>query len=393
MKIALITRNNSDEVWGGDLKAISSIKEGFLELGHSAEILNCVTNISNQDFVFLGVPSSTTLFPSYVFLKSFAKQNFGTIPFYEDQILFDNLSNGLYVYVRNNIVDSKKNGIDFSIERLIEDSSIVNSYAHGVRKRVLENIYPFHESKVNIVNSEMEKRALLRDCPNAKVKVVYLTGECDGFKYEDEPDDFLKLCNLQKGNYILQVGRLEIRKNQMTTMLACKDLDVPLVFIATKTTSKSWIILMHAILKYRKAPTIIVSQDLPECNESHLKVIRTPNNDVIRGRLLYSAFVNAGVYVHPSFYETPGYVYLEAVKAGIPIVASSWGSVKEYLSDRTTKEYLLDDRIQYVSPLDIKKIEQLIQENLGKKYSKDPNLWIYSRTKKEMAKEIVDSIS
>lgn len=393
MKISLVARKDSGDVWGGDLKALFSIRDGFLQLGHSSEVLDCVTNVSNEDFVFLAAPSSTRLYPSYVALKSFVNQNFGMIPFYEDQTLFDTVSMGLHLYVRNSLVNHKESGIDFSIQRLIEDPSIVNSFKYDVRKRFLDNYDVFVDSKITIVNSEMEKAALLRDCPSAKVKVVYLTGGCDGFTYEEEPDDFLKLCNLQKGSYILQVGRLSIRKNQMTTMLASKDLDVPLVFIASKTPSKSWMILVQAILKYRKAPTIIVSQDLPEISEKNLRIIRTPNNDIVRGKLLYSAFVNAGIYVHPSFYETPGYVYLEAVKAGIPIVASTWGSVREYLSDRKTKKYLLDDRMKFASPLDIKMIEKLITENIGKKYPKDPDLWIYSRTKKEMAKEILDAIS
>lgn len=394
MKISLVTRNDSRGFWGGDLKALFSINEGFLQLGHRSQLLDCATKVSDEDFVFLAAPSSTSLYPSYVILKSFANQNFGLIPFYEDQLLFDNPSVGLHIYMWKNLTNNKHNGLDYSLENLIENPSVVNSCVDEPRERFLDNYYPFADAKVNIVNSEMEKAALLRDCPSAKVKVVYLTAGCEEFaNCEGEPDDFLKLCNLQKGNYILQVGRISIRKNQMATMLASKDLDVPLVFIGTKTHSQSWIILFQAILKYRKAPTIIVSQDLPEISEKNLRVIRTPNNDILRGKLLYSAFVNAGIYVHPSFYETPGYVYLEAIKAGIPIVASSWGSIKEYVSDRKTQRYLLDDRMKFSSPLDIKLIEKHIRENFGKRYPKDPDLWIYSRTKKEVSKEIIEGIS
>ena len=66
----------------------------------------------------------------------------------------------------------------------------------------------------------------------------------------------------------------------------------------------------------------------------------------ISQELLVSAYQNAGLYLHPAFYELPGYVYLEAAKLGTPTIATEWSTLSDYFTNEEG-DYELDDRILY----------------------------------------------
>jgi glycosyltransferase involved in cell wall biosynthesis len=388
MKIAIVTRENAESFYGGDLKALSLIRDGFKELNHEASLVSNVASIQDEDLVFL---SNTTLDLSSKrhFLSIFKNKKYALIPFHEDFLKYEIPALGLLNYLKNNLLSIKEPGLDYSVERLIENPSLIYYFPIQVRKDVFFNYDVIKDATINIANSKMEKKTILRDCPQANASVVYLTSGCEECSHR-ENDDFLKLSNLKKGEYLLQVGRLQLRKNQLATILATKDLDIPLVFISSRGFVST--LITDLILKYRKAKTIIISQDLPRRKEKHLEIIPMPKNKILSNNLLYSAFKNAGLLVHPAFYELPGYTYLEAVKYGIPTIASNWSSIKEYFSDPKTNRYLLDDRVEYVEPYDIDGIKKLILKKFGKKYPENPDMWIYKRTKKDVAKEILDLI-
>ncbi len=400
MKIALVTRENAGSIYGGDLKALSIIKDGFNELGHEAKLFSNIALVQDEELVFL----SNTCFdlsPKKDFLKTFKNKRYSLIPFHENFLKYETPALGLFNYLKNNLLKIKETGIDFSIERLIENPSLIYYFPAQARKNIYFNYDVFKDAEMNIANSKMEKRTILRDCPQAKASVVYLTDGCDKYNL-DEDDSFLKLTGLKKGEYILQVGRLQLRKNQLSTILATKDLDIPLVFIASRNSSTlmdgtisspvNYVgsLTIDLVLKYRRAKTIIVAQDFPPMKEKHLQIIPMGDNKILSNKLLSSAFKNAALHLHPAFYELPGYTYFESVKYGIPTIASSWTSIKEYFSDPKTNKYLLDDRIEYVEPYDFEGIKKLILKKIGKKYPKNPDLWIFKRSKKDIAKEILD---
>lgn len=392
MKIGFVIRPNARDVWGGDLKALNIIKSGLEQVNVSVRFFHDLSLIKDEDALFI---SNTTLdlSPYANFIRSFVQKPYYLIPFHEDFIKYDIPAKGLYRYVRNNLIKNTENGFDFSIDRLIESPSIVYYFSTQPRTTTIDNFEVLKNAKLCITNSKMETQTLLRDCPTANVRKVYLTSGCERHSSEAS-EEFLKLCNLKKGEYLLQVGRFQVRKNQLSTVLATKDLDIPLVFIATSspTLRADLNILIEAIIKYRKAPTIIVSQNLPAGKHKNFQIIEMPKGEVLNEELLQGAFANCGMYIHPAFCELPGYVYIEAVKFGVPIIASNWTSIKEYFSDPKTRKYLLDDRISYVDPLDISKMTELIQKNFGKKYTKNPDLWIYKRQPIDVANEILNLI-
>lgn len=392
MKIAFVLRHNYGEMWGGDLKALNVIKEGLEKLDHQVSYLSA-SEITNEDLIFLS-NTTTDISPSSKFISCFLKKRYSLIPFHEDFIKYQIPALGLQNYIHFIFSGKMDENMELSIERLIENPSIVYYYSFSPIKISLLNYDAIKNAEVCIANSKFERKTLLRDCPSSNSKVVYWTSGCEKYNPFEDNDSFLRLSGLKKGEYVLQVGRLQARKNQLTSILAMKDLDIPLVFIATSHNLKiDFYLILETILKFRKAPTIIVSQDLPEGEYENLRIINMPGGKILSDELLQSAFSNCGLYLHPAFYELPGYVYIEAAFFGVPVIASNWTSLKEYFSDRITGKYLLDDRISYVDPLDIQKITKLIKSQFGKRYPKCPDLWIYKRKPIDVASEILSSFS
>lgn len=390
MKVGFVVRTYANRFWGGDKKALNVIKNGLIQLGHSAHLVDSFSLLSDEDLIFLGNGTNCDLSFPVKFIKSFLRKKYCVIPFHEDFIKYDAPTMGLYSYIQKNLLGVKEESFDFSLERLIENPSLAYYFSVLPRKNVLSNFEALASASVCIANSNFEKATILRDCPSANVQVVYLTSGCEDYSEEEPSDDFLKLCNLKRKDYLLQVGRIQMRKNQLSTVLAAKDLDIPLVFISSASgTLTHTQFLIQAILKYRKALTIIVGQGLPYGEHKHLKIIPMPNGDILEHKMLKSAFANCGLYIHPAFYELPGYIYLEAVKFGAPIIASKWTSIEEYFSDRKTGKYLLDDRISYVNPLEIAEMTRLIHKKFGQSYKERPDLWIYKRTPVDVAREIL----
>lgn len=112
--------------------------------------------------------------------------------------------------------------------------------------------------------------------------------------------------------FVLCVGRLETRKNQLMLLAALQDEDTPIVFAtgghtpqpAYRATVQQW---------KRRAPVRYIER-IPWHSMS----------TVIRA---------ASAHILPSFYELPGLVHLECASGGIPIVASTWGALSDYLPE------------------------------------------------------------
>lgn len=112
-------------------------------------------------------------------------------------------------------------------------------------------------------------------------------------------------------NYVLCVGRLEPRKNQLLLAYALKDLDYPLVFIGHGLDSD----YRALIEKYAPARTTFIDR-------------LDPNSE-----MLASAYAGAAVYCLPSWAEGASLSALEAAASGCNMVLSDASSEKEYFGD------------------------------------------------------------
>lgn len=113
-------------------------------------------------------------------------------------------------------------------------------------------------------------------------------------------------------DFVLCVGRLELRKNQLMLLHALEESELPIVFAdGGFTYQPEYADLCHSFK--RRGRTVFTGR--------------------LADELLVSAYHACRVHCLPSWFELPGLVSLEAARYGCPIVASSWGCLPDYLGD------------------------------------------------------------
>jgi glycosyltransferase involved in cell wall biosynthesis len=137
----------------------------------------------------------------------------------------------------------------------------------------------------------------------------------------------------QLNDYVLCVGRICHRKNQLALAKACKDLGLQLVLIGNINDKEYF------------------NQCLGYGNVKHLGFMDSYN--------IYNAYKFCKIHVLPSFIETPGLSSLEAAAVGCNIVSTSEGSTFEYF----------DNMAEYCNPYD----DNSIIEAIRRAYRKNPS--------------------
>ncbi len=124
------------------------------------------------------------------------------------------------------------------------------------------------------------------------------------------PELFEKAHGLR--DFVLCVGRLEARKNQLALLAALEDDDIPVVLADGG---------------------VCYSPDYSNICRVFRRKGRTLYTGRLSPRMLISAYRAAKVHVLPSWYELPGLVTLEAALYGCNVAASPHGGIREYLGD------------------------------------------------------------
>lgn len=125
----------------------------------------------------------------------------------------------------------------------------------------------------------------------------------------------------RKENYIISTGRIEPRKNQITLIKALSELrNNNSNFENTK--------VYFAGAKNNHHPTY-----LKEFNKALAKNPFAIHLGFMDQKKLAKVLNMAKVFAAPSWFETTGLVYLEAVVAGVPCIVASGERAKEYLED------------------------------------------------------------
>lgn len=396
LKIGIVSRFN-DHQWGGDLKALQSIVEGLRCLESQVTVTKNIDELAQSDFIFLlNAPVDHSRHLKWLKQKGIP---YSVICFWED---FDKywspsvyLCRELLELVSTNDDAAIRSRVDFLFEHpeyflnkpkmefVVKKSAVRPVLGHAV---------------FNLANSPQERSVLQKDFPKARIESAYLSpGMSEDWSLDKgcgEPvsEEFLEFAGLKKGEYVLQVGRIEQRKNQIATLIACKDLDVTQVFIATKGDQKYYHSVFFKLARtISKARIVVVSEEYPSMTIGNLQVVQMP-----KGKLplscLKSAYENAAVYVHPAFYESPGYTYLEAASLSVPMVASSWSCIGDYFS-YNHQDKSLQGLVEYCSPLNFADIKQATLNQIafsGGKINFPP---ILRRTKVDLARDILALIS
>lgn len=139
--------------------------------------------------------------------------------------------------------------------------------------------------------------------------LVYNAADADLFS-NASPDLFTSTYGIS--DFVLCVGRIEQRKNQLLLLEALKDTGIKVVLIGHSTEQN------YASLLARYAKNLIWIERLPH------------------GEMLSSAFRAARVFVLPSWCEGAPLAAIEAATAGVPLVLSDRSSEREYFGNLAT---------------------------------------------------------
>ena len=391
MRFAFV-RPSGYSPWGGDLKAISDIRLGLRDFGHESFVTSDPMEALKADSIFfIGTLLDQSAHLNFMRLMG---REYGVIPFHEDHLLFSGASYGFAYYVSSILDRRVEEGHPFSLEALLERPHLIFYYDRMRPINVLQNFEFLKNAKTIIANSHTEQQTLFRDVPGCNAKVVYWAAGHAGDLKKEPTDAFLRFAGVKKGQYMIQIGRMTLRKNQLATLLATRDIDVPLVFIAMDHCEPSYeAVFFAAAQKWRKAPTLVISQHLTKSHsKGAVKVIPTPGGKILSKEMLLSAVSHAGLHIHPAFYELPGYTYLESARFGVPTIASSWGSLKDYFNAFPSTKYTLDDRIEYALPFDVEALKGLAEKKFGKQYSPLPFHPIYQRSSTDVTRDFLNQM-
>jgi glycosyltransferase involved in cell wall biosynthesis len=384
LKVGMVTRQN-DHIWGGDLRALNSVIEGLRACGVDVATAQTAAGLDKCDVAII----SNSCDDRRPEMRSLRARDipYGYIGFHEDFSLYYPVSMGFTEYICALVQGVDVDGIVPSLEQVWEDPDVVQSLNHEVPNNIIHNVTVLRQALFCQAASATEARTILRDCPQANIETVYW--DIPLFRDNAEGDDeFLELTGLRSGEYILQVGRMETRKNQLASVLATRNIDVPLVFIASQGY-QDWYELhvVNAAAKFRTAPTILVSQHYPSQHVGNgMRIIQMPGGERLTEACLVSAFRHCGLHLHPAFYEAPGYTNLEAAHIGVPTVTSAWGTLRDYCTFGGG-DAAMGDRFEYVVPYDLPALEEAVQRNFGRNVSPTIDHPIFRRTMEDVGRE------
>ena len=219
---------------------------------------------------------------------------------YEDIASFHNPS----ILQAKHLIEYVRNGQN---RAWYENSRI--DYAQVEKCKNFDNTWTVRHASALIANGEQEAQTLGKDYPFAtNIKIVPVGHDLGR---EGNAEDFYKEYGIK--DFVLCVGRLESRKNQLMLLRAMEDSDIPVVLAAGEFSYQPE--YQAAVQQFkRKGKTLILGQLSPQ--------------------MLANAYCAARVHVLPSWYELPGLVSLEAAYYGCNIVVTDCGTARSYFEDK-----------------------------------------------------------
>ncbi len=188
----------------------------------------------------------------------------------------------------------------------------------------------YHSVDMLLPNSSSEADQLMRlfEVPAKKIHVVP-NGADPRFALADAAP-FVRKFGLR--DFVLSVGRIEPRKNQLGLLRALNDTEMPLVFIG---------------------------QPVPGHEAYYEACLREagPNVHFVghiehKASMLVSAYGACRCLALTSWFETPGLVAIEAAMSGVPLVLPKGGSGHEYFGNQAL----------YVGPQNLPEIRDAVRE-------------------------------
>ena len=382
MKVNFITRDDAQS-WGGDMRVVYDLMEGMRDLGVEVEkISSNFKPDKNQNYIL----SNTCQDQREPFaILSEAKVGYHVLPFHEDFIKYYSASFGFPQVVYCALNQKPYFGVDVTLDDVFSNPELANYFPMNPLMVGFMNAKVLSDASQVYPSSEFERMTVARDASAAKcTTILFPTDQSLKFKGA-EKDAFSKRYGIPEG-YVLQVGRLESRKNQIGTVVAAKDLDVPLVFVCTRSGQDYYErLLIDVILKVRKAPTYIISQTMRDFDHGVLKVRNMGDGKKLPWDMLESAYRGALVNCHPAFYELPGLTYLESMSLGVKTICSKDTSIREYICNPEDAEGLY-----FVAPADMTALRECLEKAVVG--PRNTTAKLIEKTERQYAEEFIDNM-
>lgn len=275
MNVLFQIREDYNKNIAGDSIQMLMTKKHLEELGVDVDI-SCDPNVNLEEYDLVHIFNTVRVKESYGFALNTLKQN---KPYVLSTIYWN-----MGEYIRK----ANKANLQWWRE------------SNNLRKEVLKN------ASVLLPNSQIEKTMIKQDF-SIDNKFFIVPNGCDKIFYRANPKRFIKRYNVK--DFVLCVGRIAYRKNQLALIKALRHTKYTLVLIGPHTNEKYY----DMCRKEANSNTIFLDQ--------------------MKYESLASAYAAAKVHVLPSWFETPGLSNIEAGLAGCNLVITDKGSQKEYFKN------------------------------------------------------------
>lgn len=300
MKILFWLRPDIFDRPGGDTTVVNHLRSELDDLGHTV-VVDTRADQDPREFDVLHLVNFATPRLTDVFARiavTYGKPYVVT-SFYEDFPRFFSqmqaYSEALTAYMNNGY-------------RPEVWSEVARNASRVAPAAFLDNRFAAQNADIVIVTGAVEGELIRRDYPGVRaVESVKLAADV---KAQAAPELFESEFKVR--DFVLSIGRIEHRKNQLMLLKALEHSSVPVVLVGgKKIVDENYLNLCR---HFRRAgPTLIL--------------------DYLSEEQLASAFRAARVHALPSWYELPGLVSLEAALHGTPVVVADAGTTRDYLGD------------------------------------------------------------
>jgi glycosyltransferase involved in cell wall biosynthesis len=310
MRVLFYTHSNAFKSLGGGEIQLLKTKEYLQKYGIDVKLYQSDEDFKDRDIVHF-FSLSKDLLPKIRKAKSFGCK-IVISPIFWPMIEYAlkgelNLAQKIKIIIKY-LIDAKFSFFSKSKKMLLlADIILPNS---KIEAKIIKEIFDLDWDKFSVVYNAADKRFL-----------------------KATPTEFLKKFGVE--NFLLNVGRIEPRKNQLKLLQSIKELELPTVFIGNVADRRYFYLFKKQIDKIKNTKIVFIPFISHESS------------------LLSSAYAAAKTFVLPSWYETPGLSALEAAMAGCNIVITNRGSTREYF-----RNY-----VEYIDPSNIRDIRTKIEKS------------------------------
>jgi len=319
IRVLMQNRSTAYTHRGGDTVVMDRIAGGLREQGVDVTIdLESKYDPKDFDLVHLYNFATPQVTEAYARRCVEAETPYVVHTMYEDLPLFYNQMHAFFQAVEHYVKAGQPREVWPELERIVNEVTPSGRF---------ENSWTARHAEALITAGVTEGETLKRDYPFAK----HIENSCPGCDIPESnvaPEKFIQETGIK--DFVLCVGRLETRKNQLALLKALEDSELPLVFVGGGFSYQPEYVEVCKAFK-RKGETHFFGR--------------------LDDDMLVSAYKAARVHALPSWYELPGIVSQEAARYGTNLVVTPNGTTRD----------LFGDEAFYCEPGDVQSIRDAVE--------------------------------